>query len=96
MKRFLIPLAFGLLASPAFGQSMPNSLNMSCASAQALVNSRGAAVIATGPNIFDRYVSGVRYCDVTQIVRPEWIATADNPKCFVGYKCRDRVPRGGR
>jgi len=96
MKRLLLSAGFLLLAAPALAQSMPNTLNMSCASAAGLVNRSGAVVLATGPNVFDRYVSSRRFCDVTQTVQPQWLATADNPQCFVGYRCRDRVPRGGR
>ncbi|WP_371346865.1 hypothetical protein [Ancylobacter sp. IITR112] len=78
-----------LFTLPAAAQAMPNSLNMSCAQAQALVAREGAVVIGTGPNLFDRYVTDAGYCS-TQRSKPAWIATRDNPQCLVGQECRER------
>lgn len=89
-----IPLVF--LASAGFAQSLPDSLTMSCESARQLVSQRGAVVLASGPVIFDRYVSTGLSCDPTQMTRPAWVPTKDTRQCFVGYRCTDRVPRGGR
>lgn len=83
------------LAPAAFAQAMPNSLTMSCASASALVRQRGAVVIGTGPNIFDRYVANQGYCNaLEEVTAPAWIQTRDQQQCFVGYRCREPYQRG--
>jgi hypothetical protein len=51
-------------------------------------------VIGTGPFTYDRAVSGSGQCPIEQIEAPLWIATADNPQCFVGYRCKDRFNEG--
>ncbi|MCB4768984.1 hypothetical protein LGR54_10245 [Ancylobacter sp. Lp-2] len=91
MRTFLLSLPFVLLASSAFAQSMPNSLNMTCTATSNLVRQHGAVVIGTGPNIFDRYVANQRYCNVQQVTTPVWLQTSDNPQCFIGYRCRERI-----
>lgn len=77
------------LAAMTSGAAMarPDSLAMTCAAAAGLVSSQGAVVMGTGPNIFDRYVSSLRYCSGSEQLKPEWIKTKDNPQCFVGYTC---------
>ncbi|MDQ0513079.1 hypothetical protein [Ancylobacter amanitiformis] len=96
-----VPLSVAVVLSAccmvpaAFAQSMPNSLNMSCAAASALVRERGAVVIGTGPNLFDRYVANQGYCSAQeQVAAPSWIQTRDQSQCFVGYRCREPYQRG--
>ena len=96
MKPAFVPAFLLVLVSPSLAQAYPNSLTMSCASLSSLVSRSGAVVIGTGPSLFDRYVSGLRYCYPSQSVKPAWVQSADNPQCFVGYQCRDRIPHGGR
>ena len=72
---------------PAAAQGRPDSLSMSCDQARALLRSRGALVIGTGPHIYDRYVTDRRFCAVTEGTRPAWIATRDTRQCMVGYTC---------
>jgi len=80
-----IPLI--LLASSSVAQAMPDSLRMSCSAARNLVQNSGAAVIATGSNLYDRFVSGAGYCERTQRTEPAWIPTADQSQCLVGRRC---------
>ena len=70
-------------------QGMPNSTQMTCAQALALVTSRGAVVLATGGRTYDRYVRDRGFCWPTQDTKPEWVPTRDKPQCFVGYTCFD-------
>jgi hypothetical protein len=79
-------------ATPASAQSRPDSLTMTCSAAQALVRERGAVVIGTGPNVFDRYVADRRFCMPTQVTQNAFIATRDNRNCLVGGICRENVP----
>ncbi|QIB34509.1 hypothetical protein [Ancylobacter pratisalsi] len=89
---FAVPLA-ALTATSAFAQSMPNSLNMSCAATFDLVREKGAVVIGTGPNVYDRYVSDQRYCGLDETTFPAWLQTADQKQCFIGYRCREPMVR---
>lgn len=83
--------AAGLLAlvSGAQAQGLPNSLTMSCAQARGLVVRSGAAVVATGPIEFDRYVSGRSFCTPDQEPRSSFVRTADDPQCYIGDRCVD-------
>lgn len=68
-------------------QARPNTQTMSCAQAASLVRSKGAVVLDTSANTYDRYVSEVRFCSGPEQLKPEWVATRDAPKCFIGYTC---------
>ncbi len=72
-------------ASPA--QAMLSTLQMSCSQAAYLVASRGAVVLRTGPNTYDRYVNGQAFCARGEIAVAEWVPTADTAQCFIGYRC---------
>ncbi|WP_299475367.1 hypothetical protein [uncultured Roseibium sp.] len=88
----LVPIAIALFLS---GQSSlqaqsarPDTRQLTCAQAQSLVKQRGSVVMTTGPSTFDRFISDVRYClPETNMMRPKFAATKDNPKCPVGNRC---------
>ncbi len=78
-------------ASPCLAQGQPNTRSMSCRSAAALVSTRGAVVLNTGPTTYDRYVSGEGYCNVPEEVSmPAFVSAADKQQCFIGYYCISR------
>ncbi|MFN3892647.1 MAG: hypothetical protein ACK4MV_19800 [Beijerinckiaceae bacterium] len=82
--------AFIVLGGVAQAQSgLPNTLNMTCAQAQALVQKSGAIVLATGPNLYERYVLNRSYCNPDQQVQPSWVRSADNPQCYIYNRCVD-------
>jgi hypothetical protein len=54
-----------------------------------MVARQGAVVLSTGRFAYDRYVSGGAYCVIGETTEPAWVATADNPQCLVGYRCRE-------
>ncbi|MGQ3676397.1 hypothetical protein ACT6QH_12970 [Xanthobacter sp. TB0139] len=93
MCRSLLVVAAGLAGFwggpnlEARAQSMPSTLNMSCAEAVKLVAKEGGVVLRTGENTFDRYVSGLRFCSMGDSLRPEWVPTRDKKECFIGYTC---------
>ncbi len=88
MKRLPLVLALALTASGAFAQAAQQSLAMTCQAVRQVIASRGAAVIYTEPSAYDRYVSSSQFCAYDEGVEPATIATADTPRCFVGYRCR--------
>jgi len=74
----------------AMAQSGATTLNMTCAQAARLVAAKGAVVLRTGPNTYDRYVRDASFCAVQESVRPAWVRTADTAQCYVGGVCRMR------
>lgn len=87
-SRILLAAALAtVVAGEAAAQGRPDSLRMSCAGARGLIASRGAVVLGTGPNLYDRYVSSQAFCLPDEVTRPAWVATADNRQCFIGYRC---------
>lgn len=93
MRRVLLSVPFILMASSAFAQALPNSLNMSCSAARGLVQQNGAVVIATGPILYERFVTDAGYCEITQTTEPAWIQTGDQPQCLVGRRCIEKRMR---
>ena len=57
---------------------------------------RGAVVLQSSPTTYDRYVRARNFCTPSEITRPAFVATANNPQCFIGYTCeeyhRDEFP----
>jgi len=93
MRAVLFTAPLLLVAGTTLAGAHPNSLAMSCASTRSLVQQTGAAVIATGPNLYDRFVTDAGYCSKTQKAEPAWLATADEPQCLVGRRCVERRVR---
>ncbi len=76
-----------LSVDAAQAQGRPDSLRMSCGSARGLVSQRGAIVLGSGPNLYDRYVASQGFCLPDEITKPAWVPTADTRQCFIGYRC---------
>ena len=86
-----------LLATGAAAQPRPSILAMSCGQARALVASRGAIVLGTGPHTYDRYVAHTGFCPHDQTTEPAFEPTRDNPQCYIGNRCiarRSEQPTG--
>lgn len=80
-------------AGSAFAQGRPTTTALNCAQAARIVASQGAIVMNTAPYVYDRYVSGGNFCQVMESTEPAWVPTADNPQCFIGYRCRGTAQR---
>ena len=74
-------------ASPVLAQSRPSTTSMTCAAANAFVRSRGAVVLGTGRDLFDRYVSDQSQCQRGQSTLPAFAPTTDNAQCMIGWRC---------
>ena len=79
------------LATPALAQR-PDTRSMTCQQASALVANRGAVVLSTGPDIYDRYVASERLCWSGYYGRPAFVPTRDQPNCVIGYYCAATPP----
>lgn len=80
-----------LLTSPALAQR-PDTRSMTCQQAASLVANRGAVVLSTGPDIYDRYVRHEGMCWSGYYGRPAFAPTRDRPNCMVGYYCASTPP----
>ena len=66
-----------------------------CSGMRAVVRSQGFILVPTGGGNAQRYVLDQRYCADDQTTSPAWLATSDNPRCFVGYTCGEASNDGG-
>jgi hypothetical protein len=78
-----------VLPGLAAAQERPDSTEMTCSQVSGLVASQGGAVVASGPNIYDRYVVDRSFCSPVEVTEPAWVTTRDQPRCFIGYTCKD-------
>ena len=79
---------FPALLSEAWAQGRPDSLRMTCESARRLISERGALVLGTGPDLYDRYVATQSFCERDEFTYPAWIQTQNVRQCFIGYICK--------
>ena len=87
MMRTGLALVLMLVAGGATAQGRPSTTAMSCAQARALVGSRGAIVLGTGGQTYDRFVRDRRFCEVTEATQQAFVPTRDTPQCLVGFRC---------
>lgn len=87
MKRLVITLLIGLVATPSFAITRFNPLSMSCETARATVRQQGAVIFRwTSPQglpLYDRFVRNSRYCDTNQYAEWKNIPTRDDRSCPV-------------
>ncbi|MDN2580710.1 hypothetical protein [Aquibium sp. ELW1220] len=92
-RLLMIALAATVLAAPAHAISRYNSQGMSCNAVQAAVQREGAVILryrsARNPSLplYDRYVSGGRFCSVGEVAVGSSVPTRDDRSCYV-LKCR--------
>ena len=81
--------------SGATAQERVLAPSMPCAGVAALVETRGAVVISTGPFTFDRVVRDQSFCELETTTAPAYVPSADLRLCFAGYRCRP-IEREGK
>jgi hypothetical protein len=62
---------------------------MNCGQARGFLAARGAAVIGTGGQTYDRFVRDRSFCQPTETTQAAFVPTRDTPECFIGYRCRE-------
>lgn len=92
----LAALAVSTAMTSAQAQRRPYSPDMNCGAVAQFVRMNGAAVVRTGPNTYDRYVSHRGHCTPQETTRPAWVTAIDTPACFVGYTCEPITNRSLR
>ncbi len=90
MKIILLAVALSIGTTAAVAQGRrPSTTEMSCRSANALIMERGAIVIGTGGDTYDRFVRDQSFCPKGLTTVAGFAPAGDNPQCFVGYRCVD-------
>ena len=88
MRTLALAVSLSLLAnSTGEAQNRPSTTTMACGAANALVQARGEIVLSTGRDLFDRYVAKPYYCGPGEDTVATFVPSADNPQCFIGYRC---------
>lgn len=80
-------LFFTVGSNAAYSQGRPDSRNMTCDQAYALVRRYGAVVMSTGRYTFERVVANRSWCQRGERLRRYSVPTLDVRHCRVGYKC---------
>jgi hypothetical protein len=94
LLRISLTLYVTAFATAVAAQGRPYTPTMSCRAAAALVAAGGSIVLGTGPNTYERVVLHGGFCSIEETTAPAWEPTADNPQCFVGYRCKDKFNEG--
>lgn len=90
LRVILLAAAVATGASAATAQNRPDTRKMTCAQVQALMAHYKAAVLQTAPHIYGRVVVQGSYCG-PQRPWPMSAPTLDNPRCRIGYTCRQSL-----
>ena len=98
MKKAILAMALAaLIPATAWAEPRLDTLKISCEAAQAFVNKNGAALLYSGPYVYDRYVSDRRYCTPNQEARAARLTDAhETPRCIINYRCLDQEFRLNR
>ena len=92
--RIVLCAAAITIAAVSLANARPDTRNMTCAQTQALIQTQHAAVLATGPNPYDRYIRQFgNECDVPYVPMVAYVPTRDG-QCMV-YQCEEPSPQVG-
>jgi hypothetical protein len=86
-KKGVILIALIAASSNSFAQNRLSTPTLSCRTIADAVADRGAVLLSTGRDRFDRYVSDQSRCSLGEQITPAWVQSADSNECFVGYTC---------
>lgn len=91
MKPVLASAMMFAAASSAAFAARPDVRAYTCEQGKALIAQSGAVVVTTGANTYDRIVHNRGFCAQGQEAIQELVQTQDDPRCRIGYTCRDKV-----
>ena len=91
MKRTILASMLAITSTVALAQGRPSTTAMTCSAARGVIQSRGAAVLGTGGDTYERIVRDMSFCAYGQKLRPLFAPTRDNPHCYVGDYCFDET-----
>jgi hypothetical protein len=80
-------ITLSLLTVETMAQIWPSTTAMTCTAAASLVASRGALVVGTGAETYERAVTLKWFCESDEYAKPMFAPTRDRNACFIGYYC---------
>ncbi|MES0872171.1 hypothetical protein [Pseudovibrio sp. SCP19] len=89
MKKIALTLSvLGLVSAASIAQAaLVNTGDLTASEAKALVQDKGAIVLATGPGLYDRFVANSFYCAPHQEAEHAYVVTKDSNRALIGYTC---------
>jgi len=82
MRLLCALFAMLLMASiQAQAQGRPDARTMTCGEVRSLIDQRGAVVITTGNYTYQRFVAHRGFCNYSERIGHDWIATSDIAEC---------------
>jgi len=82
---------FSVISIGAAQAARQDLSQLTCGQGRSLVASSGALVATTGPSTYDRIVHNRGFCSPGQDTIQQYLKSLDEPRCAVGYICRDRA-----
>ena len=76
--------------SVSAASARPDTRSFTCAGVQSFVNQRGAVVMTTGRNTFERLVSSVGFCEIGEGPTIARVQSSDRRDCAIRWKCQVR------
>ena len=86
---FILLIGIGTVAF-----ARPSTQSMSCHEAQALLASKGAVVMTTGPHTYERFLADDNYCMIAEYADAASAPTKDVRSCPLGFTCKTGSPIG--
>ena len=80
-----------LALAPVALAARPDTRAYTCDQGRSLIAQSGAIVMTTGPNTYERIVHNRGFCSPDQEQVTEIVPASDDPRCRIGYTCRDKT-----
>ncbi|MFZ1814268.1 MAG: hypothetical protein WBO55_05575 [Rhizobiaceae bacterium] len=81
--------ALAVFTAATAAHARPDTRTMSCNQAVGFIQQNRSVVMTTGPHTYERIVAGHGYCGPTAQPTPMTAPTYDNPRCRIGYRCKE-------
>ncbi|EEA95697.1 hypothetical protein [Pseudovibrio sp. JE062] len=92
MKKIALTLSvLGLVSAASVAQAMnvplTSTTDLTGSQVKALVQDKGAVVLATGPGLYDRFVANGSFCGPHEETQRAYVVTKDSNHSLIGYTC---------
>ena len=92
MKKIALTLSvLSLVSAASIAQAMnvplTNTSELTGSQVKALVQDKGAVVLATGPGLYDRFVANGSHCNPSEETQHAYVVTKDSNHSLIGYTC---------
>ncbi len=90
MKKIALTLSVLSLvsvASVAQAMNLTSTTDLTGSQVKSLVQDKGAIVLSTGSDLYDRYVANSSYCNPSEDTQRAYVVTKDSNSSLIGYTC---------